>query len=247
MNHSTLATPEILFSGPLGEEYEMLKRICPAAAEMSRRVGEFVAGVQPPNSPQLLSVLEIGCGTGVTTTHLLANRPDARITGMDNAATMLDQARSNLAEAIEQGRLSLVENDALSFLRELPADSFDLVASAYTLHNFLDGYRGLVLEEIHRVLKPGGLFVNGDRYALDDTLAHLRLIQEEARHYFQVFTSLERTDLLEQWIIHLFSDESPDHVMRLEPALARMDQIGFEGVAVHFRDGVNALASGSKA
>ncbi len=222
----------------------MLQLICPAAAEMSRQVGERVA-TWPESADGSLQLLEVGCGTGITTLNLLA-RTDLALTAVDNATTMLKQARRNLAEPIRQQRLQLVEDDALSFLQRQPDHSYDGVASAYTLHNFLDPYRHSVLKEILRVLKPGGQFVNGDRYGLDDTLAHLASIQDEARHYFRTFTAIGRTDLLEHWIIHLFSDESPDHVMRLAPALDAMQTLGFVGVDVLFRDGVNALVTGSK-
>ncbi|HYE37809.1 class I SAM-dependent methyltransferase [Methylocaldum sp.] len=239
-------TAEKLFSGPIGEEYEMLKRICPAAADMSRRVGEFVAGWTPKVPTKSLNLLELGCGTGVTTLNLVHARSDAIITAVDSEPTMLGQARRNLADVLEHGRLRLIENDALSYLREVPPASLDVVATAYTLHNFLDGYRLRVLEEILRVLKPGGIFVNGDRYALDDSLAHLQAIQEEVRQYFRTFTALNRVDLLEQWIVHLFSDESPDHVMPLDASLKGMREIGFDSVAVHFRHDVNAVVSGCK-
>ncbi|MBP1150422.1 MULTISPECIES: class I SAM-dependent methyltransferase [unclassified Methylocaldum] len=239
-------TAEKLFSGPIGEEYEMLKRICPAAADMSRRVGEFVAGWTPKVSTESLNLLELGCGTGVTTMNLIRARSDAMITAVDNEFTMLSQARRNLAGVLEHGRLRLVENDALSYLQGVPSASIDVVASAYTLHNFLNGYRVRVLEEIFRVLKPGGVFVNGDRYALDDSLTHLQSTQEEVRQYFRTFTELNRIDLLEQWIVHLFSDESPDHVMPLDKGLGAMREIGFDAVTVHFRQDVNALVSGGK-
>jgi len=239
-------TAEKLFSGPIGEEYEMLKRICPAAADMSRRVGEFVAGWNPKVPTESLNLLELGCGTGVTTLNLLHARSDTIITSVDNEPTMLSQARRNLADALERGRLKLIENDALSYLSDMPPASMDIVATAYTLHNFLDGYRGRVLEEIFRVLKPGGVFVNGDRYALDDSLAHLQSIQAEVRQYFRTFTDLDRVDLLEQWIVHLFSDESPDHVMPLDAGLSAMRETGFDAVTVHFRQDVNALVSGGK-
>lgn len=233
---------ERLFSGQIGSEYETLKLICPAAAEMSRKVGEFVADWRPAH-PVLppLSVFEIGCGTGMTTLALLHARADISIVAVDNEPAMLEQARRNLAPWLEAGRLSLIETDALSGLRDLPAGSIDLIASGYVLHNFLEGYRRQVLCEILRVLKPGGVFVNGDRYALDDTLAHTRLTQEEVRHYFRTFAAIGRYDLLEQWVVHLFSDESPDHIMRLGPSLAFMSEIGFEQAAVTFRDGVNTL------
>ncbi|CAL1239683.1 class I SAM-dependent methyltransferase [Candidatus Methylocalor cossyra] len=236
---------ETLFEGPIAEEYELLRLICPAAADMSRRVGEWVSAWTPPN-PGTLDVLEIGCGTGITSLHLLNGRADLRLTGIDNAPAMLAQARRNLAPALAEGRLRLIEADALSHLRGLPSASVDLVASGYALHNFLDSYRDRVLAEIHRVLKPGGAFVNGDRYALDDTREHLRSTQDEVRVYFRTFLELNRPDLLEQWVVHLFSDESPDHIMRLAPALERMEETGFRPVTVHFRDGVNALVSGAK-
>ena len=238
--------PERLFEGPIAEEYGMLKRICPAAADISRRVGEWVAAWTPPAGAGTLRILEIGCGTGVTTLHLLDARPEAQIMGIDNGPAMLAQARRNLAGFLAEGRLGLAEADALSHLRNQPDASLDLVASAYTFHNFLDGYRGAVLQEIHRVLKPGGAFVNGDRYALDDSLEHLRLTQAEVRGYFRVFIEMDRPDLLEEWIVHLFSDESPDRVMRLGAALERLGQAGFCPVVQHFRDGVNALISAAK-
>jgi len=237
---------EHLFEGPIAEEYEMLTRICPAAAELSRRVGQCVGDWAPPYPLEQLHLLEIGCGTGITTAGLLASREDALIESVDNAPAMLSQARQNLAAALAAKRLRLIENDALSHLREIPDASVDIVASAYTVHNFLHGYRRRVLEEALRVLKPGGLFVNGDRYAVDDATEHLKNTQEEVKGYFRVFTEINRPDLLEQWIVHLFSDESEEHIMRLRPALDAMTEIGFQNISLHYRDGVNALISATK-
>jgi tRNA (cmo5U34)-methyltransferase len=240
---STEHTAEHLFAGPIAEEYEMLKLICPSAAEMSERVGHFVGAWTPPYPVSPLKILELGCGTGITTASLLAGREEARIDSVDNAPAMLSQARQNLAAPLAAKRLRLIENDALSHLGEIPDATVDIVASAYTLHNFLHGYRRRVLEEVRRVLKPGGLFVNGDRYAIDAAAEHLKATQAEVRGYFRTFGEMNRPDLLEQWIVHLFSDESEEHIMRLRPALAMMNDIGFGNVALHFRDGVNALVS----
>lgn len=226
----------------------MLDLICPAAAAMSQRVGSFVAGLpaDAAKRPASLSVFEIGCGTGVTTRALLQSRSDLTILAADNEPAMLDQARRSLSEPVEQGHVRLIEADALSALRDLPAGSQDVVASAYAVHNFLDTYRTEVLIEIFRVLRPSGLFVNGDRYALDDAAEHTRLTQNEVRHYFKVFSQINRPDLLEQWVLHQFSDESADHIMRLGPSLARMREIGYDPVEVRFREGVNTLLTAVK-
>jgi len=241
-----LHTAEKLFEGPIAEEYRFLSLVCPAAAEMSRRVGEFVGAWVPPYRVEQLNLVEIGCGTGITTNSLMASRTAMHVESVDNAPAMLSQARQNLAPALAEGRLSLIENDALSYLQGIPDDSVDIVASAYTLHNFLSGYRKRVLEEVLRVLKPGGLFVNGDRYAVDDAAEHLKNTQEEVKEYFRVFLEMKRPDLLEQWIVHLFSDESEEHIMRLQPALDAMAEIGFQNICLHFRNGVNGLVSAEK-
>jgi ubiquinone/menaquinone biosynthesis C-methylase UbiE len=237
---------ENLFTGPIAEEYELLRLICPAVADMSRRVGDFVAALPKPEPGRTLEVLEIGCGTGVTTLNLLQGRSDLRITALDFSGDMLDKARRNLAPAIADGQVRLVESDALSELLGTEAESFDLVASGFAIHNFMDGYRGRVLAEILRVLKPGGVFVNGDRYALDDPEAHLLGVQEEVRGWFRVFLEMNRPDMLEEWIVHLYSDESPHHVMRLAPAVDAMKAAGFDPVEVHYREGAAALVSGAR-
>jgi tRNA (cmo5U34)-methyltransferase len=240
--------PERLFSGLIGTDYQMLDLICPAVAEMSRRAGDFVANAPFPEAahPGALHAFEIGCGTGRTTQELLRSRPDLILAAADNEPVMLSQARSNLATLIDQGRVRLIEADALSALRELAAGSQDLVASAYTIHNFLDGYRACVLAEIFRVLRRGGLFINADRYGLDDTIAHTRLVQEEVRGYIKRFSETGRFDLLEQWVVHVFSDESPDHIMRLSSSLETMRSIGFDPVEVRYRQGINTLLTAVK-
>jgi ubiquinone/menaquinone biosynthesis C-methylase UbiE len=135
--------------------------------------------------------------------------------------------------------------DALEALKALPAASVDVVASNYAIHNFTQDYRAQVLAEIHRVLVPGGLFVNGDRYAIDDRAAHLEDTQAMVRQWFRLFRELDRLDLLEDWIVHLYSDESPEHIMYYQPSLAQLAETGF-AVTVDFREGVDTLLKAIK-
>jgi tRNA (cmo5U34)-methyltransferase len=240
MNTARQANP---FSGPIGQEYEMLRLICPNAALLATMLGEHVALWRPG---QPLEAFEIGCGTGISTLALLSGRPDLRLLAVDSSPKMLEQARANLASYVANGRLRLVEEDALSALERQADGAFDVVASNYATHNFRDDYRRRVFAEVFRVLKPGGLFLNGDRFAIDDRAAHLALTQSEVRRWFKTFSAMQRYDLLEDWVIHLFSDESPEHVMYFTPTLEQLRGRGFAPVSVEFREGVDTLVAAAK-
>lgn len=228
-----------LFSNVIVEDYELLKLICPLSVEMSRLVGITVK--QYNDAKQ---IVELGTGTGITTLALLTANENAQIITIDNQADMHQKAQRNLSAW--QPRLDFICQDALSALQAMDSNSVDIIASAYTLHNFLHDYREQVLNEIFRVLKPNGQFINGDRYALNDCNEHTRLTQQEVSHYFKTLIQLNKLDLLEQWIVHLFSDESEHHIMREAVALKQLTQTGFKHITLNHRLEVNALVTATK-
>ena len=242
---STNQPYDAIFSGVIGQDYHLLKQLSPLAAEMSRLVGLTVAAYGT-NQQEPLQVLELGGGTGVTTLAILSAYENLQIVSVDNEPVMQNQAKQHLHPWVSEQKLSFSGDDALTALRKIPASSIDVVASAYTLHNFLDSYRAQVIPEILRVLKPGGQFINGDRYALDDVSLHTRLTQEEVAGYFKVLIGLNKLDVLEHWIVHLFSDESANHIMRETPALEQLQCAGFENIRLSHRQLVNALVTASK-
>jgi len=236
---------EAMFSGVIGQEYDTLKLICPLAARMSQLVGEAVAEFCVQKTSEV-KVLELGGGTGITSLSLLLANEAVTILSVDSEPTMQNQAKQSLKEWADQGRISFDGRDALSVLKGLDSDSLDIVASAYTLHNFLDSYRAEVMHEIYRVLKTGGQFINGDRYGLDDISTHTRVIQQEVSGYFKALVAINKLDVLEHWIVHLFSDESENHVMRESFSLQQLSDVGFINVGLTHRCEVNALVKASK-
>ena len=236
---------DALFSGVIGQDYDTLNLICPLATKMSRLVGD-VAGEYAAQSPDKLTLIELGGGTGITTLALLTASDKFNILSIDNEPVMQEQAKKHLHSWAVQGRLAFCGDDALTALKNSTADSVDIVATAYTLHNLLDTYRNEVIQEIFRILKPGGLFINGDRYGLDDVSLHTRTIQHEVSGYFKVLTQIGKLDALEHWIVHLFSDESENHVMRESVALKQLQNAGFSNIKLAHRHEVNALVTAIK-
>jgi len=234
-----------IFTGVLGEHYQTIKLICPLAATMSHLVGDTVRDYAKSND-QELNIVEIGGGTGITTLAIVLAIDKGIIYSIDNAAIMQAQAKKSLQSWIDKDQINLIENDALKALKAIADNSVDIVASAYTLHNFESPYRALLISEIFRILKKGGKFINGDRYGLDDISTHTAIIQKEIAGYFKVLKAEKKLDLLEHWITHLFSDEAENKVMRETVSIEQLKKAGFVEVKLSQRTEVNALVTAIK-
>jgi SAM-dependent methyltransferase len=192
-----------------------------------------------------VQILDLGCGSGVTSHTILTARKDAVVTSLDNEAKMIEQATANLREFLAQGRCRVVQRDALDGLKGRPAGSFDVVASALTLHNLRQTYRSELHREIYRVLKPGGLFVNADKYAEGDEQRY-RALQVALGRFFDAFVPLGKLDLLRDWVLHNVADQGPDRVMREEDAVRELRGIAFRDVAVRDRHNMEAVLTARK-
>lgn len=97
------------------------------------------------------SALDVGCGTGEMAAHLA--RRGYSVSGIDHSAGMLDVARRTLGDAAE-----LTQGDVQDL--PYPDRSFDVVACKGVLHHLPTARP--CLDEIVRVLKPGGSFYFAD-------------------------------------------------------------------------------------
>jgi methanethiol S-methyltransferase len=95
-------------------------------------------------------VLDLGCGGGFMAEAMA--RRGARVTGIDPAVKAIAAARAHAAQQGLSVRYMVASGERLP----LADGSMDIVVCVDVLEHVADV--GLVLTEIHRVLKPGGLF-----------------------------------------------------------------------------------------
>ncbi|MEV7022538.1 methyltransferase domain-containing protein [Kitasatospora sp. NPDC093558] len=118
------------------------------ADERTRPLRDLLARVPAlPNEPAA-TVLDIGCGPGNSTAVLRERWPQARITGVDNSAPMLETART---EGEPSAAYVLADAGAYD---PAPAEP-DLICSNAALQ-WIDGHLGL-LPRWAAALKPGGV------------------------------------------------------------------------------------------
>jgi SAM-dependent methyltransferase len=232
--------PERRFKGSMSDEYALVRLAIPDFDELQRLVADAVAAYSPSGPDGPVRVLDLGCGDGATSGTILARRPDALVTALDSEVTMAGRAAENLAGPIREGRCEVVLHDALGYLRGRPAFSYDVVASALALHNLHRDYRHLLHQEVYRVLQPGGVFANADKYAGDDE-ERFRGLQAILGRFFDCFVPLGKLDLLRDAVLHEVADEAPDRVMREADAVRELAEIGFRDTEVGRRHGLVAL------
>lgn len=226
---SKVGVSERRFQGKISADYLLVMQGIPHLPEIDREVISAIRDFRSPAPAGKLNVLEIGCGSGRATAKLLASRPDLNLTAVDNEPQLLNQTRQNLQNEIKQGKLALVESDALAYLQSVGSGHFDIVASVMALHNFERTYRNRALREIYRILKPGGLFVNGDKYPPDDPAEFYRMLPLHLAPFFDVLGPAGRADLLKEVVMHELADLAPDRVMKENEFLREASEIGYGG------------------
>ncbi len=108
--------------------------------------------------PAPISVLDIGCGTGLLLREAAQCIPSARLTGIDAAPDMVRVALAAVPESLPVQFLH-------GFAERLPfADAtFDLVVTTMSFHHWADQRKAL--GEVRRVSSCGGTFVLADLLA----------------------------------------------------------------------------------
>ena len=99
--------------------------------------------------------VDLGCGPGQLVIVLAGQAPDLHVTGVDLSDEMLAQAHENAQNAGVASRVSFRRGDAQQI--PFPDGSLDLIVSTMSLHHWSDPVS--VLNEIARVLRPGGSFL----------------------------------------------------------------------------------------
>lgn len=103
-------------------------------------------------------ILDVGCGTGTLALALKARVGTGEVHGIDASPEMIEVAREKAAKAGLAIDFQVALIEALPF----PDATFDLVTSSLMLHHLPDDLKRTGLNEIRRVLKPGGRFLAMD-------------------------------------------------------------------------------------
>lgn len=140
-----------------------------------------------------MEVLEFGCGTGSTA---IAHAPHVKhILATDISSKMIEIARCK-AEAAKAANVTFQQAAIDDF--GAPDETYDAVLGLSILHLLED--KEAVIAKVHRMLKPGGIFVSSTA-CLGDTMKFFKLIGPIGKFLglmplVKVFTTAELEDSL---------------------------------------------------
>jgi ubiquinone/menaquinone biosynthesis C-methylase UbiE len=241
------------FAGILGSEYEKLLRAMPHYLELQNAIALHAAKALPfPRPAKLRMVLDLGCGTGLTTCALMHVVKWATIVAVDKEPTMLQQYKRNII----QGRKSALvdyglvvkafQSDILTFLKGCKKNSFDAVVSGFVLHNLPKALRAEILKEVGRVLRPEGVFVNGDKIAPDDIDLHNKYLMQQLTTFVKTYTAPEDAAYCIGWIEHYAVDNQPELRYTEAEVNSSLKAAGFRNVKIVERHCMEAVVVATK-
>ena len=126
--------------------YDRLVRRNPGYVEHLRLSAQRLA---LPDAGKGARLLDLCCGTGLSTDALARTCPDAEIVGLDASAGMLDHARTKPT----RDNISFVLGDASDPAASIGNEPFDAILMAYGIRNLADP--DAALERILALLNPG--------------------------------------------------------------------------------------------
>ena len=163
------------------EGYEAHQLTCIAGAE---EFYPFTARCLPPEG----QILDLGCGTGLELNFLFALAPEAKVTGIDLAPSMLAQLRNKFPDK----DLTLIQGSYFDI--PFGESHFNAAVSVESLHHFTREEKAGLYRKLRESLKDGGYFILTDYFSLSE--------EEEAMHRQELLRLKAEQGLSEDTFYH---------------------------------------------
>jgi len=182
---------------------------------------EGVLGFLPADFiPQ--KVLDLGCGNGNLTQLIVQLYPGARLVLLDASREMLEVCKFRFADHPVDEYVRTYFQDA-----ELPAQTFDLVTAALTIHHLEGEEKQALFQKVYESLIPGGFFSVTDLYVnKQDEPAHSQVL----KRWEQQARALGTNSAEWSWIMdHYEAYDRPDG---FEDQICWLREAGFESAEI---------------
>lgn len=186
------------------EHYDQFARIQKIVAKkLSDRIFHYFNSI---SASQPLSILEIGCGTGFLTEHLVRLFPDAHIVVTDISPKMLQRSKDKLNKSKRNVTFKIMDGEHPDL-----DGQYDLICSSLTLQWFSD--LSISIKNLTNLLKVNGYFICST--LASDTFKEWRAVHMDNHFDCSLQNYPQFTDLQSLWPLtgsgYWESEEIIDH------------------------------------
>lgn len=173
-----------------------------------------------------VTLLDLGCGTGLELEGIFTRFPDISVTGIDLCQNMLKK----LKEKYSDKNISLICGDY--FTVSIAEKAYDSVISFQTMHHFEKQDKLSLYKKIYSAVKKGGLYIEGDYMVLTD--------EEEERWFSENRRIRKELGIPEEEFYHY------DTPCSVKNQLELLKKAGFKNVRQVFRMENTTIITGEK-
>lgn len=116
------------------------------------------------NTNEAISILDLGCGTGLEIEGIFKKAPNASITCVDLSQEMLSELKEKYLD--NSNNITLVEESYLDFKYE--PSRYEYVVSVMTMHHLEQDVKLKLYKSIHDSLKDDSCYIEGDYVVNED-------------------------------------------------------------------------------
>jgi len=174
------------------------------------------------HSPNLKTVLDIGCGAGNYTLKLLSKKAPLDCTLLDLSLPMLTRAKERI-EKVNAGSITLVHEDIRT--APLPENHYCTIMAAAVLHHLRDDQDWeAVFSKLYRLLKPGGSLWISD-FITQETPTIQQLIYQER---FGKYLTNQKDEAYKDKVFDYIEKEDTPRSVNYQ--LKLLEKVGFQKI-----------------
>lgn len=190
---------------------------------------------QLPNEPT--SILDLGCGDGITGSFLLSIYPESSGDFVDFSPPMLDKARKRLKDFSNPTRVFEANLESTSLPSIVGEQKYDCIVTSYALHHLTHPRKQKIYQEIFAQLKPGGVFINIEHVAsATPEIGRIwdELFIDHIYHYKNnTGETVSRDQVAEEYLNR--PDQYDNILAPVELQCQLLRDIGFKNVDIYFK------------
>lgn len=162
-------------------------------------------------------ILDLGAGTGLFSSFVLQKYSDAQLTLVDLSDKMLEGARVRFKP------IDSVQYITADYTSYESTEPYDAVISSLSIHHLTHEDKQRLFHTIHRLLRPGGVFVNADQVQGHTSVS-------DAYYRMRWLEAIEQAGLSQEDITAAIERRKVDINASVPDQIAWLEQAGFHDV-----------------